>query len=125
MGFDFAAAKAKMRRVVHDTLSVDALYWDRRLAEPVPLRVRWHYKQAPIGDIENEGYPMYLDLVEKVIFDKDELAVKRVTIQRGGRVQITAKGFEGYLAVDTQDESPGPVGESWRVGKLQRGGLTS
>ncbi len=124
--FDFAALKATTRRIVHDTLSMDALYYDKSLAAPVALRVRWHYKQAPVGDIENEGYPMYLDLVEKVIFDKEELALKGVTVVRGGRVQVTSPGFEGYLAVDTQDgENVGPVVEAWRVGKLQRGNLTA
>lgn len=125
MGFDFAAAKALARRIVHDNLAIDALYWDRTLAHPVALRVRWHYKQAPVGDLENGGYPVYLDLVEKVIFDKDELARNGVKIVRGGRVQITARGFDGYLAIDSQEVDAGPVEESWRVGKLQHGGLTT
>lgn len=126
MGFDFAKAKAHARRVVHDTLSIDAVYWDRSLAAPVPLKVRWHYKQAPVGDMENGGYPMYLDLVQKVIFDKAELALKGVTVVRGGRVRITAPGFEGYLAIDSEDgENIGPVVEAWRVGKLQHGDITS
>lgn len=126
MGFDFAAAKARTRRIVHDTLSLDAVYYDKSLAAPVALRVRWHYKQAPVGEIENEGYPMYLDLVEKVIFDKEELALKGITVVRGGRVQITSPGFSGYFAVDTEDgANEGPVVEAWRVGKLQRGNLTT
>lgn len=125
MGFDFAAAKRLARRIVHDNLALDAFYWDQRLAAPVKLRVRWHYKQAPVGDLENQGYPVYLDLVEKVIFDKDELARNGITIVRGGRVQITAEGFDGYLAVDGQEVDVGPVEETWRVGKLQHGGLTT
>ena len=125
MAFDFAAAKKLVRRTVHTYLAIDALYWDQRLAAPVKLRVRWHYKQAPVGDLENQGYPVYLDLVEKVIFDKDELALKGVQIVRGGRVQITADGFDGYLAVDAREAEAGPVEESWRVGKLQHGGLTT
>lgn len=126
MPFEFAEAKAKMRRVVHDTLGIAALYYDKSMSKPEALRIRWHYKQAPIGDIENAGYPMYLDLVEKVIFDKEELARLGITIQRGGRVQVTAEGFEGFLAVDTEDvDNVGPVEQAWKVGKLQRGDLTS
>lgn len=126
MAFDFAAALARNHRIVHDTLSLEALYWDSALAAPVKLRVRWHYKQAPIGDIESAGYPMYLDLVEKVIFDKEELALNGVTIHRGGRVQVTSPGFSGYLAVDVQNtDNVGPVNEAWSVGKLQRGDLTA
>lgn len=127
MGFDFAEWKGRVRRVVHDTLAFDAMYLDPSLAAPVNLRVRWHYKQAPIGDIENEGYPMYLDLVEKVIFDKAELVTKGITVQRGGRITLTAKGFTGTLIVDTQvEDDDGPVEESWRVGKaLKDGGLSS
>lgn len=125
MGFDFAAAKARARRIVHDTLALEAEYWDQRLAAPVKLRVRWHYKQAPVGDLENQGYPVYLELVQKVIFDKDELALKGVKIARGGRVRITAEGFDGYLSIDSQDVEAGPVEEAWRVGTLQHGGLTT
>lgn len=124
--FDFAKALALSHRIVHDTLSLDALYWDKTLVAPVELSVRWHYKQAPVGDIENEGYPMYLDLVEKVIFDKEELATKGVTVRRGGRVQVTSPGFTGFLAIDAEEgDNVGPVNEAWRVGKLQRGDLTS
>jgi hypothetical protein len=124
--FDFAAALARNHRIVHDTLSLEALYYDRSMAAPVALRVRWHFKQAPVGDIENQGYPMYLDLVERVIFDKAELALNGITIVRGGRVQITAPGFSGYLAVDVQStDNVGPVNEAWSVGKLQHGNLTA
>lgn len=124
MGFDFAAQKARSSRIVHDTFAMDMTYQDERLIAPVALRVRWHYKQAPVGDIEGEGYAVFLDYVEKVIFDKEELAAKGVVVRRGGRLTIRATGFEGVLTIDSKEKTTGPVGEAWRVGALN-GGLAT
>lgn len=89
---------------------------------PEPLRVRWHNKLTEFGDIENTGYPMSIDTIDKVIFDRDELGAKGITINRGGRVKITADGFGGQvLSVDTRDPKAGPTEEIWLVGKLSDG----
>lgn len=122
MGFDFAAAKAQVRRTVHDTLSVDAEYADGGVVAPVALRVRWHNKLTTVGDPINEGYPVSIDTIDKVIFDMDELTAKNVKISRGGRLKITAKNFGGQiLAIDTRDPKCGPTEEVWLVGKLNSG----
>jgi hypothetical protein len=118
---DFAALIARSRRKVHNTFAFACEYVDGTLAAPVELRVRWHYKQAPIGDIENTGYAMIIDLIEKAIFDKDELLAKGVTVAAGGRLTVKAPGFETVLVIDTQEDQPGPVNEVWRVGKLHAG----
>lgn len=124
MAFDFAEALGRVRRVVQDTFGLNATYSDKTLAEPVRLRVRWHYKQMPVGDV-GDGYPAVLDLVEKVIFDKEELLTKGVTVVRGGRVKFL-KFSDVELVIDTQEESDGgPVDEAWLVGKLHNGGLTT
>ena len=119
--FDFADLIARSRRVVHNVFAVSATYGDDTMAAPEVLRVRWHYKQAPLGDLENTGYAMIVDTIEKAIFDKDELLAKGIKIKTGGRLTITAPGFEAVLAVDSQDDEPGPVNEAWRVGKLHGG----
>lgn len=122
MAFDFAAAKQQARRIVHDTLAINAEYIDADLPAPVPLRVRWHNKLTTVGDIETSGYPMSLDTINKVIFDIDELALKGVSISHGGRLKITAGGFSGQLLVtDTREPKTGPIEEIWYVGVLSNG----
>ena len=124
MAFDFAAAKARTRRIVHDTLAIAAEYDDADLVVPVPLRVRWHYKQTVVGDLETQGFPQSIDTINKVIFDRAELTVKGVTISRGGRLKITADGFgNAVLAIDTQDAMAGPTEEIWYVGRQPDGEL--
>jgi hypothetical protein len=118
---DFAALIARSRRVVHRTFAFACEYADDVVVVPTPLRVRWHYRQAPIGDIENTGYAMVIDEIEKAIFDKDELLALGITIKAGGRLTVKAPGFEAVLAIDSQDDQPGPVNEVWRVGKLHAG----
>jgi hypothetical protein len=124
MGFDFAATKAAARRIVHRTFSLDAEYWMNDGDVPVPLRVRWHNKLTNAGDPNNEGYPVTIDTIDRVIFEIEELVAKGVRIERGGRVKINAPGFGGQaLAIDTRDPKCGPTIESWVVGKLNDGEL--
>lgn len=124
MAFDFAKALGKVRQIVHSTFRMEALYSEKTLAAPVPLGVRWSYKQMATGDIESEGYPAIIDFVEKVIFDKAELVARGVTVTRGARITFTAEGFTATLIVDMQDEDDsGPVDEAWRVSKAPRGGF--
>lgn len=119
MGFDFAAVLATARRVVHDTFALEVEYYDPSLAGPVPLRVRWHYKQVLFGDLDSEGYPQVVDLIQKAIFDDEELLTRGVTINVGGRLTIKAKGHKNaVLVMHTRDDDVGAVNETWRVGKL-------
>lgn len=124
MAFDFAAAKKRVRRIVHDTLAITAEYDDADTVEPVPLRVRWHYKQTVVGDLEAQGYPQSIDTINKVVFDREELAAKNVVISRGGRLKFTADGFgNAVVAVDTKDTMAGPTEEIWYVGRQPDGEL--
>jgi len=119
MAFDLAAAKAVARRVVHDTMSLDAIVEHRTLPAPTALRVRYHGKQSVIGDLQSEGYPMMIDGIDRVIFDTEELLLKGVVVERGFKITITSKGWNNaVLAVDTQDKSEGPIEEIWRVTKV-------
>lgn len=119
MPFDFAKAKAQVRRIVHTTLAIDAEYMDDSLLAPQPLRIRWHNKLMQFGDLENAGYSTVIDGINRVIFDRDELLEKGVTISRGGRLKITAAGYDNAeLAMDTKDELAGPTEEIWIAGKL-------
>lgn len=118
MRFDFAAAKASVHRIVHDTLAVEALYlgYDDTVV-PVPLRVRWHNQIANTGDLNGE-YAVSIDTIDKLIFDAIELAEKAVKIRRGDRIQLTAAYFGGVvLETETRDPKSEAAREIWHVGR--------
>lgn len=126
MGFDFAAAKARVHRIVHDTLAVNAVYQDDALPLPVSLRVRWHDKLAATGDLNGEGYPVSIDTIDRVIFDAGELIQKGVTISRGGRITFTAEHFAGIvLLIDTRDPKSDSAREIWHVSRDNDGRFNS
>lgn len=118
MGFNFAAAKAIVHRVVHDTLAHDALYLGRSDdVEPVPLRVRWHNQIANTGDLNGE-YAASIDTIDKLIFDAADLVAKGIKIRRGDRIQLTAAYFGGaVLEADTRDPKSEAAREIWHVGR--------
>lgn len=118
MAYDHAAMKARTRRAVHSTFAIDMLYVHRSLAAPTPLRVRYHTKQDVLGDLQNEGYPMSIDGIERVIFDIEELTLNGVVIERGAKLNIVDKSWPaGTLIIETKEKSEGPVEEIWRVVK--------
>lgn len=118
MAFDFAAAKARVQRTVHGTFGTPAEYDDGDLAEPVPLRVRWHNQLAATGDLNGEGYPVSIDTIDKVIFDVAELTTMNVKISRGGRLKLTAPFYGGQvLVIDTRDPKSDAAREIWHVGR--------
>lgn len=125
MGFDFAAAKASVHRIVHDTLAVEALYLGRDdTTVPVPLRVRWHNQIANTGDLNGE-YAASIDTIDKLIFDAAELVEKAIQIRRGDRIQLTAAYFGGaVLEADTRDPKSEAAREIWHVGRYH-GSLTT
>ncbi|WOK01454.1 hypothetical protein [Pseudomonas phage UF_RH7] len=116
MAFDFSEALGKMRRVVHDTLSLPATYQDHTLADPVPLRIRWHTKLNLTGDLENNGYAQFIEGIESIIFDRTELALKNITIRERGKVTITAPNFSGQvIMIGPKDPLYGPIEEVYKV----------
>lgn len=116
MAFDFSEALGKMRRVVHDTLSLPATYQDSTLDSPVPLRVRWHTKLNMTGDLENDGYAQFIEGIESIIFDREELLRLGVTIRERGKVTITASNFSGQIImIGPKDPLYGPIEEVYKV----------
>lgn len=68
MPFDFASAKANLRRVVQDTLGVDAYYKDASLSVPTPVRVRHHLQKTDrYGDIVETGYAEVVENIERIV----------------------------------------------------------
>lgn len=118
MPFDFAALKAVVRKTVHSTLAIDATYKDDSLPQPRALRIRWHNKMSQHGDLGTDGYSTYIDSVNRVIFDRDELVALGIVIDRGGLLTVTTPGYDNAkLFIDSRDELAGPTEEIWLVAK--------
>jgi hypothetical protein len=112
VAFDFAQARGLARRTVHDTMRVAGSYVAPGGSSPVELYVRWHHKMGLSGDIDNAGYAQMMVGVEVLIFDKDELTEKGVTLQFGGEVSL-AGGV--VLSLGAKHPDDGPVKEVWSV----------
>lgn len=99
---------------MHNTFSGDSTYQDDYLVTPVGLRVRWHNKIQLVGDLESGGYAESIEGIERIIFDREELAQKAVTLQYLGLV-IMADGTR--LRLHTQEPIVGPIEVIWQVSR--------
>lgn len=115
--FDFAALKADVRQIVHDTMAVEAEYTDPRKNGSVVLQVRWHNKIAQVGELLETGYTEILEGIDRVIFNIPELNKKSVVPVRGGRLHMLSPHFNGaVLVLDSMRPIVGPVEQIWTVG---------
>lgn len=112
-GFDWQTVKARTRRVVHNTFGGDAKYMDFMQPE-IALTVRWHNKIQVGGDLEGAGYAETIEGIERIIFDREELLAKGVTLRNNGTV-IMADGT--VLTLGTQEPIVGPIEVIWQVAR--------
>lgn len=111
MPFDFAALKAKTRRVVHDTLAVDAFYQDDSMGAARPIKARWHNKLDRFGDLMDQGYAEVVEGVDRVVlFPCDYPTLNFV---RGGVVTFPAYGRSFRLEV--REPKDGAHHAVWQV----------
>lgn len=62
------------------------------------------------------GYATIVEGVTRLIFNREELAAKNVTLRQRGRISIPA--YNMRLELDTRDPYDGPVTEKWSVAPL-------
>jgi len=110
--FDFAAMKALTRRVVHDTLAVDALFHESDPADPsTPIRARWHNKIDRFGDIENQGYAEFVQGIDRIIFipsDHPGVVLKQNSV-------IVFPAYGKVFTLQVKEKKSGPLEEIWQV----------
>jgi hypothetical protein len=117
--FDFAEAKTKARQIVRDYLGFDGLYTDD-VTTDVPLKVRFHTRIKTFGDLVEAGYAEVLEGVNRLIFDRVEVASKNVTLKTGGKVTLQHEGYKDIvLVLDSQEPITGSVEVVWDVSKEQ------
>lgn len=104
-----------MRKVVHEALSVSALYSDSVVTN-IPITVRWHSKISVHGDLENQGYAQILEGVDRLLFYDAELAAATLELQRGGQIVIAAYQ-NATFELDVRQPTDGPVNVIWSVAR--------
>lgn len=114
MAFSFANAKKLVRRVVHDTLAVPALYQDAVMSTPADIRARWHSKIERTGDLEGEGWAQVIEGVDRIIFNSTD--ARTLNLKRGGTVTFPAYNNATFI-LDTREEVDGPDEEIWLVSR--------
>lgn len=114
MAFDFAAAKKLVRREVHKTLAVPALYQADSVSTPQDIRARWHSKIEKSGNLENEGWAEVIEGVDRVIFNVDD--ARALGVARGGKITFPDLGNVAFL-LDTMEDPDGPIEEIWLVSR--------
>ena len=70
--------KRNMRRTVHHTMTVPALYLAQRSSTPIPVNVRLHVKfgTADVAGI-GEGFAQMLDQTPRIIFERSAVRTPR------------------------------------------------
>lgn len=112
MGFDFAAAKATSRQIVHDYLAVEAVYEDYEI-EPETITVRWHNKLARAGALEGGFDVEVLTGVDRLVFNRPEITSKQIVLRHGGYVRIPQYGIR--YSLEAEEPADGPVNIYWSV----------
>jgi hypothetical protein len=114
--FDFAALKAQTRQTVNDFLAVDGfLYTNDEGPDGTPLSVRWHDKINRFGNNDNMGWAERVEGIDRLIFNKPELATLGLKLSRN--MEIWIESASKTFALEFAEPEDGPIEEIW-IGKL-------
>lgn len=116
MTFNFAEAKATVRRTVNTTFGVQAFYTDDSINTPVETRVRWHNRiSRPYGDLAEGGYAEIVEGVDRIVFIPEDVDGYSFTTQRGGVFTIPELHPGVEFILDYKEPATGPLEEAWVV----------
>lgn len=114
---DLADWKELARRAVHDAMALTAEFQSADGGATATLAVRWHGKA--INPDAPAGYAQTLDVAERVVFDRAELAAKSLDPVAGDTVTfpklIRRTGEPLTLILRTREPYDGPVNLCWNV----------
>jgi hypothetical protein len=113
MPFNFADCKVLVRRVVQDTLGVQAFYQDDSLITPVPVRARFRNKMKRMGELNDDGYSEVIEGIEQIILIPSDYP--DVKFKQGG--QLTIPEYRLSLTLDVLEPVTGPLTEVWHVSR--------
>lgn len=114
--FDFASLKAQTRQIVQDFLAVPALlYTNDEGPDATEINVRWHDKINRFGNNDNMGWAERVEGIDRLIFNRPELAEKNITLRRNLELFIPSVGKT--FALELAEPDDGPIEAVW-IGKL-------
>lgn len=115
MSFDFAALKSQTRRVVHDTLGVDAFYQDDAMSAPVTVKARYlKQKVDRYGDLVEQGYAEVVEGIDRVVFFPCDYPT--LNFARGG--VLTFPAYKLTFRLELREPGDGPEQAVWQVVKV-------
>lgn len=113
--FDMAAAKTQVRRTVHNTMRVSALYYENdSVVVPTPIFARWHNKIDRFGDLESTGYAEFVQGIDRIVFIPSDHP--GLVLVKDGRIDFPVYGNSFSLTV--KETNSGPLEEVWQVAAL-------
>lgn len=118
MGFDFASAKALVRRTVQETFGVPAFYSDATVNVPVEIRARWHNRvNRPVGDLDAGGYAEIVEGIDRIVLIPTDCKTgQSVTLNRLGVVSFPSIPGEEFI-LEHKEPASGPLEEAWAVSR--------
>lgn len=117
MSFDFAQAKALVRRTVHRTFGVRSFYKDDSVDTPIETRARLHNRIGnPHGDlVDGAGYAAIIEGIDRVVLIPEDVQGFPLELKRGG-VFTFPDTFPGEeFVLDVQQPSMGGDVVAWLV----------
>lgn len=111
--------RAELRRIVHNTFSYEASHTAIDTDITSSVAVRWHNKLTLTGQLSgNAGYSEVISGIDRLIFDREQLAVDGIELRRGDYIRIESPGFEtAIFQLDAQEPDDGPVSTTWTVAR--------
>lgn len=109
---NFSDIKGMARRAVHEAFAVPGLYSGPGGIATVEVTCRFHDRRVVGGDI-SAGYATIVEGVTRLVFNREELRAKGVTLRQRGRVLLPE--YNMRLELDQRDPYDGPVTEKWSV----------
>lgn len=110
--------KAEVRNIVHDVMASNCEYVAPVSPTPaaVSLGVRFHTKIQKFGDLTDTGYAEFIEGVTRLVFNREELDAKTVSLKENGFVTLTHPQWRGAkFRLVTKEPYEGPVEEVWHV----------
>lgn len=116
--FDMMALKSQARRVLHDTLSIPVIYKHEPMVKHEDLNVRIHSKISRFGDLLDHGWAEYIENVNRIIFNREQLGEKQLILKSGGVVTSDFKDIIIKWKLIASEPLEGPVEVIWQVSQI-------
>lgn len=112
-----------MRRDVHDTMCVPAIYLARTAATPVAVSVRLHTRFESVGAAgAGEGYGEITDITPRIKFARSEVAnplhkaLIAVSATEAYRVSHTRPPDDEWIVAEVTQLSAAEAASAWQAG---------